>query len=203
MKEIEAKFLVRDLAAYQRKILRLGARCVRERMHERNVRFDTPEQGLAGRLQVLRLRRDDRILLTYKAPGAGDERMERVEIEVQVSDFTRMRALLEALGYQVSLEYEKFRTNLLFGDVHISLDETPLGAFVEIEGPHGLEIKEAAGRSGLEWSNRITDSYAELFNKASRSLGLAFRDLTFDNFAGLEVPPAAMGVSPADMVGGG
>jgi hypothetical protein len=37
-----------------------------------------------------------------------------------------------------------------------------------------------------------------LFQRLKSSLGLAFRDLSFDNFAGITVTPSDLGLSPAD-----
>jgi adenylate cyclase class 2 len=198
MREVEAKFYIEDKAAFEKKVLDLAAECLRERTLERNLRFDTPKGDLASRFQILRLRRDDKNLLTYKAPGNSGDRMERVEIEVEVSDFAQAQALVEALGYQVSFVYEKYRTNYGLRNAHISLDETPLGVFVEIEAPDGAAVRATASLLELDWERRITDSYSDLFNLASFNLGLEFRDMTFGNFESLALQPQAMGIAPAD-----
>jgi hypothetical protein len=61
----------------------------------------------------------------------------------------------------------------------------PYGDFLEIEGP-AEEIRPTAERLGLEWNNRIVSKYPELFETIRQSLGLSFRDLTFDNFRNLD-----------------
>ncbi len=78
------------------------------------------------------------------------------------------------------------------------LDEMPYGNFAEIEGPDAASIQAANRRLGLDWEERILDSYAMLFQVICRKLGLTFRDLTFDNFAGTDVTFANLGVRPAD-----
>ena len=45
---------------------------------------------------------------------------------------------------------------------------------------------------------RILESYTVLFEQARQVLGFTFRDLSFENFSGMTVPPAALGVQPAD-----
>ena len=53
----------------------------------------------------------------------------------EVSSFDNAKALLEALGYRVSVMYEKYRTTYDWGGCEVTLDEMPYGDFAEIEGP--------------------------------------------------------------------
>ena len=100
-----------------------------------NLRFDDTEGGLRNAHRVLRLRQDDKARLTYKGPGSveGGARL-REELEFTVSDFETARKLLEALGYQVMLVYEKYRTTYALGGCEVTLDEMPYGSFAEIDG---------------------------------------------------------------------
>ena len=82
--------------------------------------------------------------------------------------------------------------------VLVTLDEMPYGHFAEIEGPDGESIQQAASRLELNWATRILESYTVLFEFARQVLGFTFRDLSFANFADMNVPPEAMGVTPAD-----
>src|SRR3990172_1232689 len=134
--ELEIKLYLNDLPAFRQRLEALGAKLVQLRVHEVNLRFDTPEGSLTRSLQVLRLRQDTAARLTYKGPGedTGGVRARR-ELEFTVSDFEAARALLEALGYQVSLMYEKYRTTYDLDGVYVTLDEMPYGDFAEIEGP--------------------------------------------------------------------
>jgi len=43
----------------------------------------------------------------------------------------------------------------------------------------------------MESARRYEGSYATLFDKVRRKLGLTFMDLTFDNFRGIKVPETA------------
>lgn len=198
-REIEVKFMVSDLAAIARRLEELGARRTVDRLHEQNLRFDTPADDLTRAHRVLRLRQDRQVVLTYKGPAATDEGVSvRQEIEVTVSDLAAARRILEALGYRVSVQYEKYRTTYRWNDLEIVLDEMPFGAFVEIEGADAAAIRQAATLLGLDWSARSTASYMELFErlKTNRSLGLTH--LTFDLLAGIDVRPADLGLRPAD-----
>ena len=58
--EQEVKFFLTDLAALQARLEKGGARLVQPRVHEFNLRFDTPTGELSHGEQVLRLRQDPR-----------------------------------------------------------------------------------------------------------------------------------------------
>ena len=54
--EIEAKFYVNNSTKIEMRLLELKAHLIHKRVHETNLRFDTPDQKLRGKGQVLRLR---------------------------------------------------------------------------------------------------------------------------------------------------
>jgi adenylate cyclase class 2 len=111
----------------------------------------------------------------------------RQELEFTVSDFETSRHFLEALGYEVSVMYEKYRATYTLDGVLVTLDEMPYGNFAEIEGPDGASIRKTAEVLGLDWERRILDSYIMLFDRLRERFGLAFRDLSFANFKSLTV----------------
>lgn len=197
--ELEVKFYLKTLTGLENRLKALDARLVQPRVYEENLRYDTPDMQLTRSLRVLRLRRDNQSILTYKGPGLEiDGVRQRQELEFTVGDFEMAKALLAALGYQVNVIYEKYRAIYDLGPVHITLDEMPYGFFAEIEGPDGKIIQETARRLNLNWETRIIDSYMVMFGRVKTSLGLAFRDLTFGNFKGLDVPASALGVHLAE-----
>lgn len=197
--EIEVKFPVRDLSALSSRLEALGARLVQERVHETNLRFDTPAGELTDRHQVLRLRQDFNAFLTFKGPAKpGEEVSSRQEIEFQVSDFEAARHFLEALGYRVSVSYEKYRAVYSLGDVLCTLDELPFGKFVEIEGPDAGAIRTASAALKLDWEARSTASYLGLFNMLRDARGLSAKNLMFDELQGVEVSAQDLGLRFAD-----
>lgn len=197
--ELEVKFYLRNRPALQERLEALGAYLAYPRVHEVNLRFDTSEGSLTQSGRLLRLRQDSRARVTYKGPGeiSGGARL-RQELEFTVSDFTTARALFEALGYQVALMYEKYRTTYILGGVEVTLDEMPYGDFAELEGSDGASLQAMASRLGLDWEARILESYVVLFEYACQRLGLSFRDLSFENFAGLTISAQDLLVKPAD-----
>lgn len=185
--ELEVKFYLQDRPAMVERIQAAGAVLVQPRVFEKNLRFDTPDGSLTKNQRVLRLRMDTRARLTYKGPDRleqengkrqPDSVSQRQEIEFGVDDFDAAWEMLDALGYEVSVLYEKYRTTYHLANVEIVVDEMPYGDFLEIEGPDAGSIRQAAERLGLKWDARCTTSYMALFNHL-RAGGLEAEHLTF------------------------
>lgn len=198
--EIEVKFLISNLPALLNKIESLGALTLRPRMLEINLRFDTPNHKLSERAQVLRLRQDDQAILTFKSPGEiVNGVISRTELEVVVSNFQTARAILEALGFQVFMTYEKYRQNFKLNDLVASVDEMPYGNFIELEGSSPEHVRATADLLGLDWNQRINLSYTALLGLYNQNTGNSFRDLSFETFSGLRVLPEQLGLAYADL----
>ena len=197
--EVEVKFYLWNMASLEQRVKALPATLCQPRTHERNLRFDTRDRNMSAAFRVLRLRKDTANWLTYKGPGwIVDGVRQREEIEFQISDFDQARVLLEALGYQVVLVYEKYRAVYEYNGTLIALDKTPLGDFVEIEGPDAASIKALSQLLGLDWSSRIHKSYVELFEQVRQNINAPVVHLTFDELAGIEVASSHLGVQYAD-----
>ena len=198
--EIEAKFYVTGLNGIKQRLHELEAHLIQERILETNIRFDLPDVRLRSEGRVLRLRRDTEAKLTYKG-GSRNENgvLSRTEIEFTVGDFDKAKQFLEALGYQELLRYDKYREVYELDGCHIMLDELPYGYFVEIEGENVEIIQKAAARLSLKWDAAVTRSYNALFDSVKKALHLKFTDLSYENFEGIEVKPAHLGVTPADL----
>jgi adenylate cyclase class 2 len=188
--EAEVKFLVSDHEAVRRKLAAAGGVQTVPRIHERNVRFETPDGALLKRNQLLRLRQDRRVRLTFKSETREDEAHAQVkvreELEVSLDDFDTTAAILQRLGFMPVQEYEKYRETFRLGDVEVVLDELPFGDFVELEGPEEA-IRPAADLLGLDWSKRLLTNYLALMMMVKQAYDLPFDDLTFDNFRGADV----------------
>ncbi len=196
--ELEVKFYVPDLPALEKRLVGLGAALEQPRVHEVNLRFDTPAEELSRTYRVLRLRQDTQVRVTYKGPGIEQDGVQqRQELEFSVSDFATAQAVFEALGYQVAVMYEKYRTTYALGNVLVVLDEMPYGNFIEIEGPDGESIQKATRQLGLNWERRNLSSYVFMFERLRQAKGWAFRDLSFANFAGKVVSEEDLGVQRA------
>jgi adenylate cyclase class 2 len=197
--ETEAKFYVAHLDQVAARLEQLQARLIQSRVLETNLRFDLPDGSLTSQGRVLRLRRDTEAKLTYKGSGQNKSGvLDRQEIEFVVADDVKARQFLEALGYQKSMYYEKYRTTFELDQASIMLDELPYGDFVEIEGESVEQIQALSARLKLAWNATIPSSYTALFENLRKTMHLSFQDLSFENFRGVEVSAQDLSVQPAD-----
>ncbi len=156
----------------------LGARRGR-RVFEENVLYDTVKAGLRSAGCLLRIRIETpngaqahtdesvRGILTVKAPPPAERRERsrykaRLERETDIKDPQRWPALLQSLGFRTGFRYEKLRTaSVLLEGLHLSLDETPVGTFLELEGS------------------------PKAIDRIAKALGYAVRDYVRANYYGL------------------
>ena len=182
--EYEAKFQLPHFAEIRKRILALGGRLLQERMLERNLRFDDASGSLTSSHQVLRLRQDREVTMTYK--GGVDRFESPIEIELRVAEFESARALLEPLGYVVMHEYEKYRETYIVDSATIMLDELPFGSYVEIEAQSLDAVRKQAEALGFNWDQRVQVPYLDLFTRLRQNLHFDFEDATFQNFERLD-----------------
>ena len=180
--EIEAKARCADLDAVRRKLTGFGARQLRAGL-ERNVCFDTPDGSLRKSDSLLRLRQyGGEVLLTFKGPRKkrGAPVKNRVEVELEVSDFDKMSSLLENLGFPRVWAYEKKREEWTLGAVKVCLDTVPvLGEYVEVEAATEGEVLSVIDRLGVPRGDITPLTHVELFGEAVGSRGRQLPDMTF------------------------
>ncbi len=187
LQEVEVKLYTPDLTLVQRALEAAGALLKSPRVFERNLRYENAARTLTAQGIVLRLRQDEGAKLTFKSgESSQDGIFKRFEAEVAVSDFATMDVILRRLGYEVALIYEKYRTTYALGDAEVVLDELPYGNFTEIEAD-AETIERLVSELGLGGYRRMTGSYTEIFAELKMRLGLRMRDLSFEDFAGLDV----------------
>ncbi len=172
--EIEIKLAVASAAEGAARLERTGFAPLHERAFEANSVFDTASLELIHSGRLLRLREfRGEALLTYKGPPEPGPHKKRPEIETRVDDGAAMQALLEALGYRVVFRYEKYRT--AYGRAnepgHACLDETPIGCYLELEGPPEW-IDAAAAGLGFRAEDYITLSYGALYREHCQRQGV-------------------------------
>jgi adenylate cyclase class 2 len=167
--ETEVKLAVRSALEAMAKLSEAGFEVAVPRVFESNQLWDWPGETLRGSKRLLRLRRvGERFTVTYKGPptvtGEPIKHKTREEIDAATPDGAAMAAILARLGLQPTLRYDKYRTELRQpGAPGVAmLDETPIGVFIELEGP-GDWIDAAALAMGFGESAYITSSYATLY----------------------------------------
>src|SRR3989442_1922830 len=106
-------------------------------------------------------------------------------VEVGVADRGRLRLIVEAVGLRGWFRYEKYRTSFQLpatrrwaAGLHVELDETPIGNFLELEGPTQA-IDRAAELLGYSPRDYVTQSYLALFLGESRKQGTPAPDMVF------------------------
>jgi len=180
--ETEIKLrLLADPGPIRRSLRSLGFRVSKRRVHEMNVLFDTPEFSLRKQGMLIRLRAvNSRTILTYKGPPQPGKHKRREEIESGVENSQNFERVLSRLGYAPVFRYEKFRTE--YGQSGapgiVTVDETPIGNFLEIEGPASW-IDRTAKALGFSTPDYITKSYGTLYIDYCAALGIQPRNMLF------------------------
>ncbi|HUB80829.1 MAG TPA: class IV adenylate cyclase [Bryobacteraceae bacterium] len=163
--ETEIKLAVAGVRPARKLLRSAGFRIERRRVFESNLVFDTPRLTLRRTSQLLRLRQAGKaITVTYKGKPVVGRHKSREELEFTVPDAAMMATIFERLGYRPVFRYEKFRTEyrLERGSGLATLDETPVGIYLELEGSPAW-IDRMAKRMGFGDRDYITASYARLY----------------------------------------
>jgi adenylate cyclase class 2 len=169
--ELEAKIKVDDLAPIRNRLQSAGARPIGQ-YHETNRFYDTEAQTLRREDRGLRLRASRNVQteevicsLTYKGSRQPGPFKQREEIELVLNDPAAAELLLERLGFNRTLIFEKERESWQLNDCRVEMDEVAeLGCFVEVEGPEEEAIHAILKTLGLEKALLIRESYPQLLN---------------------------------------
>jgi adenylate cyclase class 2 len=156
------------------------------------IRTETPEaKSRKGKGAAAK-----RVLLTFKRPvGAGTaptasaegnhRHKVREELELEVTDAATLTKIFEGLGMRGWFRYEKHRTTFRLPPASswakgllIELDETPIGTFVELEGPSAA-IDRAAKALGFSPQDYILQNYVALYVEDCRQRGAEPKDMVF------------------------
>jgi adenylate cyclase class 2 len=158
------------------------------------IRTETPE--VPGKSKAAAPQR--RVLLTFKQPiddksdaemtgGVHGPYKVREELELEVADARILARIFEGLGMHGWFRYEKYRTTFRMPDskawatdLLIELDETPIGTFVELEGP-AEAIDQAAEELGFSKRDYILQNYLSLYVEDCRRKGEEPRHMLFSN----------------------
>jgi len=144
---------------------------LKNRHFEDNLLLDRDGE-LRAADSALRLRRAcGQTTLTFKGPQQqGSARLkQRPEWECRIEQGTTLEQgaalehILAGLGYLPAFRYQKYRSEFRFdASTTLCFDETPIGTFLEIEGPVET-IAEAARALGVAELPAILESYPKLY----------------------------------------
>ena len=190
-KENEIKVAVTNLPALQTRLGTLGFQILHPRVFETNLIYDTPDAALRARGELIRIRQAGiNSIFTYKGPATITRHKVREELEVSVGDPQALGIILQRLGYVPRFRYEKFRTEWAIpgDDGILMVDETPVGVYMELEGPPDW-IDRLAPRLGYAASDYLTISYARLYAQDCARRGIKPGHMVFE----LETVPLTKG----------
>lgn len=164
--EAELKIPVTDLEPIRGSLDDAGALLIQPMAREINLLLDSANREIRDAGSLLRLRRHAATkVLTFKGPASFRGAVkERPEYETEIDDLERMGEILEHLGFVVFMRYEKDREEWRLGEVSVVLDHTPMGDFVEVEGPP-QQLNQTAHKIGLDASGAVRGSYISLWQE--------------------------------------
>jgi len=159
------KLAVPDVKTARGLLRAAGFRVSKRRVFESNMVFDTPELSLRRAATLLRVRQAGGVAtLTYKGPPVIARHKSREELELEISDARAMAAIIERLGLGPVFRYEKYRTEYRQPRRSgiATLDETPVGIYLELEGtPQWIRPRRA--EIGIRGGRLHHASYARLW----------------------------------------
>lgn len=174
MKEIEVKVPVKDFKEVKKLLKNLKAKKKCKETLEKNILFENKYIKIKDKDWVFRLRSfGEKNLLTLKTKAKGKKGFKvREEINLYFDDFEKMKKILEKLGFFEAFYYEKYRESYDLSGLEISLDRTPVGNYVELEGEY-RKILSFLDKMGVKIEQTLSLSYYQLFrifNKISKRM---------------------------------
>lgn len=198
--EIEVKLRISNLPAILDRLKAIGA-VLHGRVLERNTLFDTPDSDFRRTGRLLRVRIETPAptseelggpadsILTFKSPPLENSKSgsratsrykvrykERAESELPIQHPAKFALTLRSLGLRPGFSYEKFRTTFRLRELHLDLDETPVGVILELEG-HPKAIDRAAKALGFSPADYIRSTYWDLYAADCRRRGVTPKNM--------------------------
>lgn len=179
--ETEVKIPLPDAVSILERLNQPDFKFSTPRQFESNTLYDSPDRRLRRAGMIVRLRETGgKFVLTWKGPGEAIKYKSRPELETAVGSLDVLHKILGHLGFEPVFRYEKYRrefTDNTTGGV-ITLDETPIGDFLELEGP-GDWIDKTAQRLGFSPEDYLLDSYGRLYEAYCERKGIKLENMVF------------------------
>ena len=206
MREVEVKSVVDDLGLRRRLLVENGASLVYEgRLEDR--RYDTPDESLSGRDEVLRVR-------TYWRDGHADSALEwkgprtiengyrvREEQSVTSGPLATLELILDRLGYHVTKAIDRHIVQFETEGAVVRFERYPrMDVLVEVEGEPDA-IERAVRLLGMNRDGFTGDSLAQFTQRYERRTGLRAALADADLRTGTEEPAHAGSPGPESGAG--
>lgn len=180
-REIEIKLRLERPASIEKVLTKHGFAVTRSRVFESNTLYDDSAAGLRSRGCALRIREvGERVVLTYKGPPDKAKHKSREELETVAGDAQVLAAIFQRIGFVSQFRYEKYRTEWERpGEVGtVTVDETPIGWFLELEGQPDW-IDRTAAELGFREEDYVTESYVALYSTYCMGQGIVSQMMIF------------------------
>jgi adenylate cyclase, class 2 len=170
--ETEIKVKIEDVEDFCRRLRSLNPGVLSSRHFEDNYVLDFPDQKLKASQCLLRVRFEEgRNVLTFKgAPRPEGIFKTREELETALDDGATILEVFKRIGMRIFFQYQKYRREFELDGVHVAVDETPVGSFVEFEGSED-GIRNLACRMDIKETQFLRFSYYSLYLDFCRTRG--------------------------------
>ncbi len=173
MREVELKAVVDNLADRRKRLEKAGAKLSFEgRLSDR--RYDIESRELAGRDEVLRVRRyegrsSSKTYLEWKGPTETQDVYKiREEVSTLVEDFDSLEQILTRLGFIVTMEIDREIVQYQIGGATVRFESYPrMDVLVEVEGePDSIEQAiDALGIARGQFNSDRLGAFVERFEQ--------------------------------------
>ena len=180
--ETEVKVGIENAENFSRDLQTLNPAVISARHFEDNHLLDFADRRVASSRSLIRVRLvDGRHSFTYKGPPRREGIFKtREELETSVADGVVLLQVLERMGLGVYFRYQKYRREYLLDDVHVAVDETPIGNYVELEGSE-QGIVAIAGKLGIAQMRFLRSSYYSLYLEYCNARGVTPGFMVFES----------------------
>lgn len=179
--ETEVKIRLASRSGIVERLQAAGFAVSKPRVFEANTLYETKDGSVTRNGMLLRLRQvGEKAVITWKGPGAPGPYKSRPELETTIGSAQVVHEIFGHLGYQPSFRYEKYRTEFTRAgdDGSVTVDETPIGDFLELEGA-GAWIDATAAKLGFSPADYVLDSYGRLYLADCERRGVEPGDMVF------------------------
>lgn len=168
-REIEVKIRIDNLKEVREKILKLNAE-QKGRSFDEDVYYDFDDGRIRNADKVFRLRNNK--IVAFKGPQMGKNVMDREEIEMEL-DGDKFREIMSKIGIKPIRKKQKYRETFKFKEGEVVIDETPIGNYLEIEGPEEFII-DITKKIGFSEKDHIIKTYSQLAKEYYKKEGIHF-----------------------------
>lgn len=183
--EYEATFGNIDKDEVRIKLQKAGADLVKEEFLQKRHTFHLSKNSEFYEIGWIRLRdEDDKMTLTLKVRGDGENIDCQKELEVEIDDYDQVREMLRMMGCKEKSYQETKREIWKLNNVEVMFDDWPfLEPLIEIEGKSENEVKQVSEKLGFDYNKAIFGPvgilYSEKYNISEEVINNEISEIVF------------------------